>query len=1235
MSIRPLQPAFFREKVLNSAAAVRSQDNRTINNSQDNRTIKSSQNNRTIKHFKSKKQYKNRRSLRKNKNRKIMKNLSFVGVNAAGLGSKLASFDYLLESLKPTVFFVQETKFRKPGKIKSENSKFYQVFELNRKANAGGGLAIGAVLDVDPVWISEGSDEVEILVVEISVTGHRIRCIGGYGPQENASLETKLTFWTRLKEEVQSAIESEAAVLIQMDGNLWAGPEIVKNDPHQCNNNGRLFKNFLEDFPQLTIVNNMDICEGKITRRRRTVNKVEESILDFFLVCDTLKPFVTRMNIDEDHIFVLTKYSKVKGKLVKKDSDHNTVVMNVDLQFNVKKPERIEYFNFKNKECQEKFYRETESSNDLYKTLERGGAVCQSAEMWFSNLKSKFHKCFKKIRLTSKPKMSEISKLLDQRRTILASCKSASLENREKLEESRKRIEEVICNLTSEQNRDKVVNNFSKLDGGDGSVNTNGVWNLKKKCFPNTKGSLPIAKKDCNGTLITGGEQLKELYLKTFIHRLRSRPIKEDFKYLQELKEELCSKRLKYSSQVKSKPWKVEQLLKVLNSLKDNKSRDPHGLVNEIFKPGVAGQDLVNSLLLLMNMIKDELKIPSFMELCNIVAIYKGKGGKLDLQNERGIFIVNVFRSILTKLIYQDNYDKIDKNMSDSNIGARRNKNIRNHSFILNGIINDAVQGKKSVDILIVDYKQCFDSLWLDECVNDLFDAGVQDDHLPLVYEANRTNQVAIKSPFGLTRREKVEKIVLQGETLGPLECSVTIDTFGKECIAEEKHLYVYKGEVGIPPLAMVDDVACPALCGIESVTVNAYLNAKTNAKKLQYGVEKCHQLHVGQHNANCPDLHIDSWTLQKVEESKTGIDNLVDVNDENYPVETVDKEKYLGDIITADGQNSKNIKARRDKSLGVEIQIMNILEDVSFGTFTIEVALILRQSLFLSSLLNNSESWYNVRKTEIDIMESADEKLLRKILEAPIKTPKCMLYLETGTLPIRFILISRRMMFLHYILNEGEKSILRRFFFAQLKQPSKGDWVHSIRDDLRNLDICLDFEQIKQCPKYEFKALVKKSIEVKALEYLNKAKSNLSKVSGIRHEKLKVQQYLLNPNFSSDVKKFTFLLRCRMVDVRTNYRNYYSQYHCPVCQDPNAEDTQVHLLICPAIQASSIVGRNVMYKYEDLYEENLEVKQLRISSILQNLFEERKRIVTRMKINENRQGVSPRVNHAKCVLQC
>ena len=104
------------------------------------------------------------------------------------------------------------------------------------------------------------------------------------------------------------------------------------------------------------------------------------------------------------------------------------------------------------------------------------------------------------------------------------------------------------------------------------------------------------------------------------------------------------------------------------------------------------------------------------------------------------------------KLVYADKYSIVDQNMSDSNVGARKNKNIRNHLFILNGIINDVVNNKdKHIDLIIVDYKQCFDSMWLEECMNDLWNAGLRDDHLSLLYKANSQNQVAIKTPFGKT----------------------------------------------------------------------------------------------------------------------------------------------------------------------------------------------------------------------------------------------------------------------------------------------------------------------------------------------------------------------------------------------------------------------------------------------------------------------------------------------------
>ena len=60
------------------------------------------------------------------------------------------------------------------------------------------------------------------------------------------------------------------------------------------------------------------------------------------------------------------------------------------------------------------------------------------------------------------------------------------------------------------------------------------------------------------------------------------------------------------------------------------------------------------------------------------------------------------------RLIYGDKYDDIDNSMSDSQVGGRKGKNVRNHIFVLNGIICDVLSTKKKIPIyiLIFDYKQ-------------------------------------------------------------------------------------------------------------------------------------------------------------------------------------------------------------------------------------------------------------------------------------------------------------------------------------------------------------------------------------------------------------------------------------------------------------------------------------------------------------------------------------------------
>ena len=113
----------------------------------------------------------------------------------------------------------------------------------------------------------------------------------------------------------------------------------------------------------------------------------------------------------------------------------------------------------------------------------------------------------------------------------------------------------------------------------------------------------------------------KKLYLDTFTHRLRERPIKKGFEEIQKLKEELCEKRLKISKHNKSVDWEMKDLEKALTRLKANKARDPLGIANEVFKNKVAGQDLKKSLLIMMNKMKRETFLPEFAKLKNISAI--------------------------------------------------------------------------------------------------------------------------------------------------------------------------------------------------------------------------------------------------------------------------------------------------------------------------------------------------------------------------------------------------------------------------------------------------------------------------------------------------------------------------------------------------------------------------------------------------------------------------------------
>jgi hypothetical protein len=239
-----------------------------------------------------------------------------LGSNAAGILNKTESFKRNIQHVKPGVFFIQESKTKRKNQIKIHD---YIIFEQIRKESGGGGLLTAVHKNLEPVSVCDGMNDDEILVVETKLNSRKVRMINAYGPQEDTTEETKKSFFNKLDEEVKRAKLAGALVCMELDANSKLGPMIIPEDPHPQSKNIKLLEDVLDE-NDLIVVNGMDICDGNITRFRKTVNRTEKSIIDFFIVCRSFFALITKMTVDDKRIHTLTKFSTKRGvKSIKKE----------------------------------------------------------------------------------------------------------------------------------------------------------------------------------------------------------------------------------------------------------------------------------------------------------------------------------------------------------------------------------------------------------------------------------------------------------------------------------------------------------------------------------------------------------------------------------------------------------------------------------------------------------------------------------------------------------------------------------------------------------------------------------------------------------------------------------------------------------------------------------------------------------------------------------------------------
>ena len=174
---------------------------------------------------------------------------------------------------------------------------------------------------------------------------------------------------------------------------------------------------------------------------------------------------------------------------------------------------------------------------------------------------------------------------------------------------------------------------------------------------------------------------------------------------------------------------------------------------------------------------------------------------------------------------------------------------------------------------------------------------------------------------------------------------------------------------------------------------------------------------------------------------------------------------------------------------------------------------------------------------------------------------------------------MSRRLNFLHYLLNEDENSLVGRFLQAQVECSGRGDWITTVKADMEELEMNMTLEDIKMLSKTGWKDLVSKKVQNRAFKYLTDLKTTHSKARNIQYQNLQLQSYLGSSenNLTIQEKQFIFAARTRMLDVKANFKSSESDLSCRKCR--NGTESQEHLISCEALSDGNLVINSSHYE--------------------------------------------------------
>ena len=1041
----------------------------------------------------------------------------------------------------------------------------YTLLSKVREGKNGGGVAILVRDDIkNTVTPHIPERKIELIWAFIKRKKKRPLFVGSYyGKQETRTNRNEIEREFQLLSEEIEEKSKDGEILLAMDANAKIG---LLNET--VSRNGKHLLDIVKKH-RLTVMNCTDKCEGRITRQN-TANKDEVSAIDYIIANETVEKWITGMIIDEDGLI------KVKGK---KESDHNTISIKIEIQ-NIDKIKPIKNIGWNLKAPEEKWNQFEENLKNRYKKatniiMDENCDIEERYNKWFHELDSAARESIGKntYKLTNKKKMTkERRELQEDKKTI------KKLLDKEKDKDKRfhlvKRYKELQKDTHELITKEQVKETEAKLERIVNDKTGNTFWKEKKKIRRDPVLEL-LTVKDENGVRQYTPDDIKE----TTARYYENLYAKKDFPHhpyhddvINNNNRNMTEKQ--YDSEYYNQVPTLQEITKVIETKKNGKSTPD--LKNEMLKR--TGETMTHFIYPLIKAIWKNEEIPSRWNTGAITSIWKGKGDRENLSNQRGITTSSAIGTIVDTLI--DNRISRVVPFTEAQGGGKRGSMTCDHLFILRAMIHISQKQKRQTFVTYFDVQKAYDNVDNQDMLNIIWEKGLKGKTWRILKNLNEGLKANIKTRYGPTRTVDMNIGGKQGSRLTGRMFSKLMDTLAED-IEPTGEGFKLNDTLTIACLLWVDDVVT---CVEGKKNQEKMLDRVSDfaiKHKLRWGADKCKVMRIGKHTDEKQ-----KWQLGSLE------------------IEETECYKYLGDIVTNDGKNLKNLEARKNKTFAATCCLNSIAQTSVLRKIETKVLLELHEKVILSALLTNAEAW-TLGKGEKDELERIEIQTLKMLFDLPIHTPTPAIIYSFGTLYTTLRTEKKRMMYLHRTIRKHDSSWPKKTLLI-LNQLNLG-WARSINEALSDLDLPTDYSVIKEMTKNQWKRIVDAKIEIKNRNRLIGDCYKMENNNKIRKTKTAHITDIIEDS-AYERGPPTELLQCNKLETKTLIIARFGMLECgknykgtksEMCNSCNKIDDENHRLNdCPIYKNVNFFDTQSRVEFADIYSTDINVLRAVIKRI-------------------------------------